>query len=103
MTVAPSGSTLAVTVTWPSGEALDGTGYEYIVTLHPDPDYQTSMSGTVRTFTWRVELPAGRHQTPGFGDLEGTYRFRAVGSYRDSESMDIEAFEVTSAPFAVTP
>ena len=90
-------------VTWPSGEALDGTGYEYIVTLHPDPDYQTSMSGTVRTFTWRVELPAGRHQTPGFGDLEGTYRFRAVGSYRDSESMDIEAFEVTSAPFAVTP
>ena len=90
-------------VTWPSGEPLDGTGYEYIITLHPDPDYKTSLTSTVRTFVWRVELPTIRHQIPGFGELEGTYRFRAAGSYRDSESMNVEAYEVTSAPFDVTP
>ena len=90
-------------VTWPSGEPLDGTGYEYIITMNPDPDYATNISSTVRTFTWRVDLPTRRHQTPGFGDLEGTYRFSVTGDHRDAESLEIESYSVTSGPFDITP
>ena len=90
-------------VTWPWGGPVDGTGYEYMITMQPDPDYQTSMSGTKRTFTWRVELPTRRFQTPGFGDLAGTYRFSVQGSQRDAASLEVEEYAVTSAPFTVTP
>jgi hypothetical protein len=90
-------------VTWSWGGPVDGTGYEYLITLHPDPDYGTSMTSTKRTFTWRVELPTRRHQTPGFGELEGTYRFHVTGLQRDAGTLDVEPFEVTSKAFAVTP
>jgi len=88
-------------VTWPWGGPLDGTGYEYIITVQPDPDYETSMTSTVRTFTWRVELPTRRHQAQGFPELDGTYRFHATGLQRDSESLEVEEYEVTSARFTV--
>lgn len=90
-------------VTWPWGGPVDGAGYEYLVSMQPDPDYAATMTGTKRVFTWRVDLPTRRHSTPGYGELDGTYRFHVTGLQRDADTLDVEPYEVTSGAFTVTP
>ncbi|MBM4371846.1 MAG: hypothetical protein FJ098_09340, partial [Deltaproteobacteria bacterium] len=89
-------------VTWPSGEPVDGSGYEATWEVFPDPDYTSKPTATVRTYTWRLSLPTRRHQEPGFGDLDGTYRLRVTGSFRSQETMAVESYEVLSAAFTIS-
>jgi hypothetical protein len=88
-------------VTRPDGSTVDSFGYEFMTTMLPTPDYKTSSSVKPRTFLWRIEMPVARLVPAAPFPLSGTYRFRALGSYRPEGSAEIETYDLTSSEFTL--
>ncbi len=88
-------------VTRPNGTLVDSAGYEYVIKLIPQPNYDTDPGVKPRVFLWRFTFATDRVVPAAIFPLQGTYRFHVTGRMRVDPNPDPEEYTLVSEPFAV--
>jgi hypothetical protein len=88
-------------VTRPNGSLVDSAGYEYVIKLIPQPNYDTDPGIKPRVFVWRFTFATDRVVPAAIFPLQGTYRFHVTGRMRVDPSPESEEYTLVSEPFVV--